>query len=207
MPTMYDSVTLTEIPANAEAVAGYVNGRWPTYTQLAAKWPHAHRVSIAVNAEADADCLDIENGDATPAQAPAWVRRQIMRGVKKPVVYANLSTMPAVLSVLKASGIGRSQVRVWTAHYTHVPHRCTSACGKQYGLTTTADATQYTNVALNRNLDASLVTQAFLDPGVTAAARRQLLRAWILAQRAAGLSWTALKKTSQWKLWRNLGGH
>src|SRR5690242_2099086 len=153
MPTMYDSVTLTEIPANAQAVAGYVNGRWPTFSQLAAKWPHAHRISIAVNAEADADCLDIENHDATPAQAPAWIRRQIARGVKKPIVYASVSDMPTVLSVLAASGISRRNVRVWTAHYTHVAHRCGPQCWK--GFNTTADATQYTNVALNKNLDAS----------------------------------------------------
>lgn len=205
MPTMYDSVTLTEIPATAEAVAGYVNGRWPTYPQLAAKWPHAKRVSIAVTTEADADVLDIETGDASPAQAPAWVRRQIMRGVKKPAVYASVSQMPTVLSVLRAAGIGRSQVRVWTAHYTHVPHRCTSACYR--GFNTTADATQYTNVALSKNLDASLVTDGFLDPGLAAAVRRRSLRAWILAQRANGVAWAALKKTSQWRLWRNLGGH
>lgn len=199
MPTMYDSVTLTEIPANAQAVAGYVNGRWPTYKQLIVKWPYAQRVSVAVTAEVDADCLDIENGDATPAQAPAWVRRQQARGLVRPIVYADLSTMPTVLGTLAASGISRSRVRVWTAHYTHVPHRCGTGCG----LKTTADATQYTNVALNRNLDASLVTEAFLDP----VAARRVLRAWILAQHAAGVTWAAIKKTSQWKRFINLGGH
>jgi hypothetical protein len=29
--TMFDSVTVSQIPAKAEAVAGYVGGHWPTF--------------------------------------------------------------------------------------------------------------------------------------------------------------------------------
>jgi hypothetical protein len=56
------------IPKTAEAVAGYVGGHWPTYNQLVKDFPHAHKLSIAVFASEDADCLDIEKGDATPDQ-------------------------------------------------------------------------------------------------------------------------------------------
>lgn len=202
--TMYDSITLTEIPKDAEAVAGYVNGRWPTYPKLAALFPHAHRLSIAVTAEADADCLDIEKYDATPAQAPGWVRRQQKRGVKRPVVYCAVSDAKTVLGVLAAAGISRSQVRLWTAHYTKTPHRCTSVCG--FGFTGTADATQYTDVAEGRSLDASLVASTFFPSTVTVAVRRRALRAWILARHAHGATWAALKKTVNWKVWRRLGG-
>lgn len=202
--TMYDSVSLTEIPANAEAVAGYVNGRWPTFKSIPSRWPKAKHLSIAVTAEADADCLDIEPYDATPAQAPAWVRRQKARGVKKPVVYSSVSEMPHVLSVLKASGIKRSQVRVWTAHYTGRPHRCGPECYR--GFATVADATQYTNSALGRNLDASLVADSFFDPGIPAAVRRKALRTWLLARKAKGWSWARLKATTQWRTWKGLGG-
>lgn len=201
---MYDSVDLSQVPADAAAVAAYVNGRWPTFPHLAVEFPHAHRLSIAVTAEADADCLDIEAGDASPAQAPAWVRRQIARGVKRPVVYCSVSDARTVLGVLKASGIKRSQIRLWTAHYTFRQHRCSSACG--FGMPTTADATQFTDKALDRNLDCSLVSDGFFNPGVPAAVRRKLLRAWIMVQRAHGMSWAALKKTAAWKLWRKLGG-
>ena len=201
---MYDSVALDAIPVDAEAVAGYTSGRWPTFKEIPARWPKAKHLSIAVNAEQDADCLDIEKGDANPAQAPAWVRRQIARGVKKPVVYSSVSDMPTVLSILDISGIKRSQVRVWTAHYTLKPHRCDKSCG--FGFNTTADATQYTNKALGKTLDASLISDAFFDPGVPAAIRRKALRAWILAHHARGWTWTRLKKTAQWKAWRKLGG-
>lgn len=201
---MYDSVTLTEIPRYAEAVAGYTSGRWPTFPQLAAMWPKAHRLSIAVSAEHDADCLDIENGDASPAQAPAWVRRQKAHGLHVPTVYCSVSSLETVLGVLRAAGIGRGAVRVWTAHYTNVPHRCGPSCG--FGVLTAADATQFTNRALGRNLDASLVSAAFFGTGQTAAARRRLLRAWVVAQHLHGVSWAKLKTTANWKIWRKLGG-
>lgn len=158
--TMYDSITVTEIPPTAAAVAGYVNGHWPTFPTLAQTHPHAKRLSIAVTASADADCLDIEQGDATPADAAAWVKRQHARGVERPVVYTSLSQAKAVLAALKAAGIQRNQIRLWTAHYTFRPHRCTPLC--QFGFWARADATQYTDKALGKTLDASLCAPRFL---------------------------------------------
>ena len=157
--TMYDSVNLDAIPVKAQAVAGYVNGRWPTYGQLRERWPQAKRLSITVTADALAECLDIEKGDATPDQASVWVRRQHGRGVKRPVVYTSVSQAPTVLNALKQAGIGRLHVRLWTAHYTGKPHRCTSACG--YPFPGRADATQYTDRAFGRTLDASLCAPDF----------------------------------------------
>lgn len=159
---MYDSVTLSAIPGNAAAVAGYVDGYWPTFPDVQKGWPHAHHLSIAVTAKADADCLDVEQGDASPAQAPAWVKRQLRRGVARPVVYSSVSQMPAVLAALKRSHVPRSRVRVWTAHYTGKPHRCTAACG--FGFDGVADATQYDNRAFRRNLDVSLCAPGFFTP-------------------------------------------
>lgn len=154
---MYDSVTVDTVPAGAAAVAGYVGGHWPTYGPLARRFPHAHHLAIAVNAGENADCLDVEAGDARPDQAPDWVRRQLLRGVRKPVLYASVSQMPAVLQHLAAAGINRGEVRLWTAHYTFHPHLCTPACGYDVH----ADATQYTDRALGRNLDESLCADAF----------------------------------------------
>lgn len=158
--TMYDSVSIGQIPANAAAVAGYVNGRWPTFPSLASNFPHAKRLSIAVNAHADAVCLDVESGDATPDQAPAWVKRQLHRGVKKPVIYTSVSQAGWVLRELAKAGIPRSAIKLWTAHYTMKPHRCGPECG--FGMPTRADATQYTDKALGKNLDASLCGGRFL---------------------------------------------
>ncbi len=161
---MYDSVTLDAIPASAQAVAGYAGGAWPTAQHLAARWPHAHRLSIAVNAGEDADCLDIEKGDATPDQAPAWFHRQRARGItRKPVFYTSLSNALALIETLRVHGIARSEYCLWTAHYTDVPH----ICGPSEGLSGAADATQWTDRALGRNLDESLCSSAFFRPVVT----------------------------------------
>jgi hypothetical protein len=117
---------------------------------LVQRFPHAHRLSIAVNASEDADCLDVETGDATPAEAPAWFHRQIKLGKKLPCLYANTSTMPAVITALAAAGIQRNQYRVWTAHYTGVPH-----------IEPGSDATQWYDKALGRNLDISWCKDTF----------------------------------------------
>lgn len=149
--TMYDSTEVGQIPVTAEAVAGYVGGNWPTFGPLSQKFGKAKRLSIAVNAGEDAECLDVETGDATPAEAPAWVNRQKARGVARPVLYANFSTMPAVKAALASAGIPRSAVRLWVAEYTYTPH-----------IPSGYDACQYTNRALGRNLDASLCNPGFL---------------------------------------------
>jgi hypothetical protein len=151
---MFDSVTLSEIPSTAQAVAGYVGGHFPTWSNVVADFPHAKHLSIAVNAEEDADCLDVENGDAVPNEAPAWFKRQVARGVQRPCFYADASTMPSVMAALLSAGIKRPQYRAWVAHYTHVEH-----------LEPGADATQWTDKALGRNLDQSLCSAAFFaDP-------------------------------------------
>jgi hypothetical protein len=156
---MYDSVTLDQVPGDAPAVAGYVGGRWPTYGQLARRVPHARRLSIAVNAGEDADCLDVEPGDAVIAQAAGWVRRQVGRGVKRPVLYTSVSQLQALVDALERAAIPRGHVRLWSAHYTMRPHLCGPDCG--FGLQEHADATQYTDRALGRNLDESLCTAGF----------------------------------------------
>jgi hypothetical protein len=160
--TMYDSIDVAQIPADAQAVAGYVNGRWPTWTQVVKQFPTADKLSIDVNGTAYADCLDVEKGDANPTQVPGWVKRQWGHGAKRPAVYGSLSEWPQIELALQDAGIKRSEIRVWTAHYTGREHRCSAACG--FGFTGVADATQWTDKALGRNLDASLCSPTFFTP-------------------------------------------
>lgn len=158
---MYDDVNLSLIPKDAQAVAGYVGGWWPTFSKLRAMFPRARRVSVAVNSREDADFLDIERGDATNSEAAAWFKRQRARGAKRPGFYTSVSNVAALVGVLKRSGISRPAYRLWTAHYTDKPHLCSPKC--YVGMPTTADGTQYTNHALGRSLDASVVTPAFFN--------------------------------------------
>jgi hypothetical protein len=154
---MFDSITLDAIPTDARAVAGYTSGFWPTYPQVVARWPKAKHLSIAVTSSHDADCLDVEPGDASPADAPSWLKRQTG---DKPVVYTSVSLAQGLIMVLAKARIKRDAYRLWTAHYTDEPHRCTSACG--FNFRDTADATQFTDRSAGKNLDESLCVADFL---------------------------------------------
>jgi hypothetical protein len=160
MSIMFDAVDIDQIPDDASVVAGYVNGNFVTFNRLSAMFPNAHHLSIAVTAEADADALDVEPGDAVSGQVPAWYRRQKARGVARPVIYASVSRMKTeILPVLKQAGITPSDVRLWSAHYTHVEHLCgPGSCG---GMPVQADATQWTDRAQDRNLDQSVLAANF----------------------------------------------
>ena len=164
--TMYDSIEVSQIPADAAAVAGYTSGNWPTYGSLAAQFPHAHLLSIAVTASAAADCLDIETGDATVASAAGWYARQKSLGLHRPCFYASASTMNAdLIPAIRAAGISRSSLRLWSAHYTGEAHICgPSTCG---ATSTGMDGTQWTDSALGRNLDQSLLLSNFFDTEVS----------------------------------------
>jgi hypothetical protein len=149
---LYDAVDLTQIPGSAHAVAGYVDGLWPTYQELAARFPHAvHRLSIATSAAHDAHCLDVEQGDATPSQVPAWVTRQHARGLPRPILYASLlNGMAAVRGALERAQISHHHYRLWVADWTDVPH-----CPPGF------DGCQWTDRAGGRNCDESLVHDDF----------------------------------------------
>lgn len=161
MPSMFDSTDIDQIPPNAPAVAGYVDGQWKTFRKLQGKFPNARKVSIAVQAKTDADVLDVERLDATNAEAAAWVKRQWTLGVKRPILYTSVSNWKPLADELARNGVkhrsyGKSYKR-WSAHYTYKAHRCGKSCGMP-GLWR-AGATQWTDKALGRNLDESLVSR------------------------------------------------
>lgn len=150
--TMYDTVTLQTVPANPYALAGYTAGAWPTFRPLRARYPRAHTVSIAISARYHADCLDVEPGDAVPSQAAGWVRADIAAGWRKPCLYSSYwEFVHQIRPDLAAAGINRSQVLEWDADFVGYAR-----------LDATFDATQYTDRAFGRNLDASLVLRSFL---------------------------------------------
>ena len=144
---MYDSVTPDDIPFDADAVAGYVRGG--DYDALVARFPHAYHLSVSTDSSLDADCLDIERGDASLFDAPDWVRRQHARGLTRPCVYASQSDIPSVVDVLTKDGIKREEYRIWSAHWTGVPH-----------IEPGCDATQYFN-SEREDIDISLCADDF----------------------------------------------
>ena len=95
---MFDSVHPAAIPTWAPMVAGYVDGR---YAWKAADWerfPHAQHVQINVTGDPSygGDCLDVENGDATPDHAPGWYDARHAAGVRDLAIYCNRGNLAAV---------------------------------------------------------------------------------------------------------------
>jgi hypothetical protein len=88
---MYDTVDPGAVPATGwDLLAGYVNGSLirPSCPGLRARFPNAIIVSIDVeNRPGSAQMLDIESGDATPADAPGWFDASQRLGVVRPTLY------------------------------------------------------------------------------------------------------------------------
>jgi hypothetical protein len=165
---MYDSTNVGALPHGADAYAGYVEGLFPTFAALKRQFTAsgAHLLSIAVFASGDAECLDIEPGDATNAQAPGWVKRQLARGAHRPCLYTSVGNMDALVTALGGAGISRAAVRLWSAHYGQGKHICGPAT---CGLTRHAsDGTQWTDSALGRSLDESILLSDFFSPSAPA---------------------------------------
>lgn len=117
--TLYDAVTPANIPASAQMVAGYVDGRYAWRASDWARFPNAVKVRIAVFASTDdGHVLDVEPGDATPAQAVGWVQRRRAAGVD-PTVYCGLSTSgyswAQVRAAFQAAGV--AEPHYWVAAY------------------------------------------------------------------------------------------
>lgn len=117
MRTMYDGIDSDAdvIPTDAQLVAGYVDG---DYVWTAAEWarfPHSVHVRIAVKSTTNAgSVLDVETGDATPAESVTWVLTRRGAGAD-PTVYCNASTWPAVRSAFHARSV--AEPHYWIADY------------------------------------------------------------------------------------------
>lgn len=149
----YDSTTLGAIPHHPQVVFAYDDGEYSDYKLARRIFPHAHVFSICVRAEDDGDFLDIEKDDAIPPQAHNWIQRQIDRGVWRPGLYGSISIMPAIEQAIAGLHLARAMYRKLSAHYTGVPH-----------VEEDCDGTQWTDKALGRNLDESLLLPSFIPP-------------------------------------------
>jgi len=124
MRTMYDALpgAFHGIPADAEMVAGYIDGGpgFPVMTdELWALYPHAVHVRIATQAGTnDGHVLDVESGDATPAQAPGWVQMRRAAG-EHPAVYCSASAWGDVKEQFAAQGVAEPEW--WIASYQQPP--------------------------------------------------------------------------------------
>ena len=153
-----------------DAVAAYANGSTANFKVAKKAFPHSHVLEIDVTGQGVGNVGDFEPGNMHPSKAGSWAKGRIAAGVHRPVIYFSASHWGEIMQSLKAAGLGRKDVRIWTAHFTGKSHLCSPAC-KNLGITGKADATQWgsadepgTLPAMygKRNLDVSKTAPGFL---------------------------------------------
>lgn len=133
--TLYDSTNAANIPSYATLMAGYINGKWPSYYNMAIRFPTATVLTITVKAHNPdgsyvvADILDVEAGDALPAEAPGWVAA--MRQLNRPVIAPYCSRLGTWQDTIKAFQ-GAPLPDFWVADYTGQPHLVPGSVATQW---------------------------------------------------------------------------
>lgn len=131
MSTLYDSTAAQDIPANAQIVAGYIDGLYKWSANDWARFPNAQKIGIAVFASTnDGLVLDCEAGDATPSQCPAWVQARRAAGVTNATVYCSKSVVPSVLAAFATAGVAAPLI--WDADWTGAAHLNPGSVATQY---------------------------------------------------------------------------
>lgn len=155
---MYDDANVSIFAGTtADAYAGYVDG-YVTYPWLTQHYASKHLISISIHGN-KADCLDIESGAASVSVAPSWYRLAKARKLHTtlPVIYCSAGTASEVIGYLADHGVKRADYLLWSAHYGKGRHICGPAtCGYP-----AANGTQFTDKALGRSLDESVLAPEF----------------------------------------------
>ncbi len=176
---MADSVDPSQLPDGMDAYLGYVDGRWPSYMEIARRFGTKPVFGLTVFGEPSIGRgVDVEPGDASIAQAVAATVGEMARGVDRPIRYCSESQAADMVAAHTAAGFPRSKYRLLTAHYT-IKHICgPSTCG----CPVQADGTQWIDHArvdpsdptghrIIDNWDESLLDDNFLSakshPGST----------------------------------------
>lgn len=160
----YDSVSVQNIPRDAKAAAYYVDGLYENEAAVKQRAPKARYTSIAVFSSGEADCLDIEPGNASVAEAPGWYRKmKLQRPKRKPIFYIGAATADELVHTLAEHGIKRSDYILWTAHYGAGKHFCGEGSCPYARSAGRVDSTQFTTN--NETLDESVCRPSFWERG------------------------------------------
>jgi hypothetical protein len=123
---MYDASSPTMLPASIpphSVIAGYGNGSWPWPASAVHHYEAEGHPYICIDVNGtDPHCqvLDVEHGDATPQQAPLWVKaRKALHPDFIPIVYTDRTNYGYVTGALKAAGLtGGKDYMIWVATAT-----------------------------------------------------------------------------------------
>lgn len=107
-----DAVDPFAIPlAGLDAVAGYADGIYQWSSEGWARFPAPIvSLSIVVSARNAGDIIDVEPGNATPADVPGWCDRFNRPGRRAPTAYVNRANWPDVIAA-----VGRRVVDYWVS--------------------------------------------------------------------------------------------
>jgi hypothetical protein len=129
---VFDSVTPSSLPASS-AAAVYADGAYAASSSQVAG--HHSVLWIDTNgSDPNANVLDVEPGDATPAGAATWVQQHL---AKQPHSVAIVYTMRSDWSAVQDSIAGlpsweQGHVRYWIADPTGVPHVVPGSAATQW---------------------------------------------------------------------------
>jgi hypothetical protein len=130
--TIYDSVTPSSIPAGTDA-AVYADGTYQASAASVAS--HKNVLWIDTNgSRTDANALDVEPGDATPAGAAAWVKAKLTKDPSATaIIYTFKSNWPATTAAINAlPKTMQSHVKYWIADPTGTKHILPGAAATQW---------------------------------------------------------------------------
>lgn len=130
---MYDTIntSISDIPPNPQMVAGYVDGLYAWNQADWNRFPDAVKIRIAVFSNTnDGHVLDVEPGNATPAQAPGWVTLRRASGLATPTIYVSEGSWDAVWNQFVSQKV--EQPLYWVAQYDGSPVIPHGAIAKQY---------------------------------------------------------------------------
>ncbi|HUN38461.1 MAG TPA: peptidoglycan-binding domain-containing protein [Trebonia sp.] len=162
-----DSTVPQNLLDGYDAYLGYVDGDFRTYSAIVKLFPDAYHISMTVfGGKAVADGVDCEEKDTSPEGAADWVEYRLTAGYVRPIVYASISGMPAVIEELASRDIAVEEVRLLSAHYGEGEHICGPDTCKYPGIAVSMDGTQWTDAASGRIhslIDASVLKPDFFE--------------------------------------------
>lgn len=151
---VFDSVSIERIPNAARRIAAYVDGEYANIHDAQTLRPDAQVIAITVLGDPYAQVADVEAGALTVPQVRDWLGRARRAGQQRPCIYIEVSRLTSLVDTLRRLGEPRSSYRLWSAHWTTVPHICSAACG--IGDYEPPGMTQYESNSHDSGIDVSL---------------------------------------------------
>jgi hypothetical protein len=126
---------------NIPVVAYYIDGRYAWTPVEIALFPNSVHIQIATRYTTNAgNFLDVENGDATPAQAAVWANQRRLSGYEYPGIYCSRDAQQSVINAF--NNLGVDLPGWWIADWDGVDRpELPTTWGKQYASTPHYDKT------------------------------------------------------------------